>query len=356
MEFSIHSEVVNLYSKLLDSQTLFRQMGQVEFVTQPKEIIYRENKLILYHYQSKLKKAAQTPLLIVFALINRPDILDFSPDHSLIRNLLEAGRDVYLIDWGYPSAEDKDISWSVYIKRYLKNCIKKIKQKSAQSSMDLLGICQGGVMSLCYASLFPQDIKRLILISTSVNFQTEKDILSLWAQKIPIASLRERPGNVPGSWLAQAFSSIRPFQVRGKKYLALLDHLSAEKPDQAWLKDFFLLEKWQLDTPDQTSLAFTQFIQWFYQQNSLIQGKLFLEKDHIDLKKLNMPILNLAARDDHIVPPSASRALKRYVQSKDYSFKTLPSGHVGIYISRKTREQLPKLILSWLKDRDGKVW
>jgi polyhydroxyalkanoate synthase len=329
------------------------QFGHVEFTTQPKEIVFRDNKLILYRFRPKVKKTALTPLLIVFSLMNRPDILDFSAEQSFIKGLLEAGRDVYLVDWGYPTYEDRHLTLSFYLTYYLKNCITQIQNQSRQKTVDLLGICQGGVLSLCYASLFPKDLRHLILISTPVDFQTKEDVLSRLAQKVVLESVVKQQGNIPGPFLAKIFSSLRPFQAYGKKYLSLLDHLSENEVSSAWLKQWLLIEKWLLDTPDLAGQAFLEFVKIFYQQNSFVHGKFMLDKHCIDIKTVKVPVLNVIARDDHIVPPRASRALKKQLSLTDYSVRILPAGHIGIYISQKTHKQLPKLIAAWLQKKEA---
>jgi polyhydroxyalkanoate synthase len=352
MESRIEQEARGIYNKLLQSKALFKQLGQIQFAAQPKEVVYRENKLVLYHYQPQVKKIAEPPLLIVFALINRPDILDFSAEASFIKGLLQAGRDVYLLDWGYPSSEDCDLSLSTYVADYLRNCIQKIKSHSRQSQVDLLGICQGGVLSLCYASLFPQDLRRLVLISTPVDFQTKTDRFSRLAQRLPLEKRPVLQGNLPGAWLANLFVGLRPFHLLGKKYLGLLDQLSRPEPDAAWLKHFLLVEKWLLDTPDLAGKAFSQFIQIFYQQNSLLRGKFDLDKYCVDLRSITTPVLNVIAREDHIVPPRASRILGKYLPLAAHSQRTLPAGHIGIYLSQKTSQRLPKMIAAWLRKKE----
>lgn len=352
MESVIQQEANAIYNKLLQAKLLFQQFGQIEFTTQPKEIVYREEKLVLYHYRPQVKKIAATPLLLVFALINRPDILDFSPESSFVKGLLQAGRDVYLLDWGYPSLEDRALSLGNYISGYMKNCIQEIKKQSRKDKVDLLGICQGGVLSLCYASLFPEDLRRLVLISTPVDFQTKEDVLSRLAQHANLDKLIKQQGNIPGAILAKVFEGIRPFQLFGKKYLNLLDRLSQPQEEGAWLKRFFLLEKWLQDTPDQAGKAFSQFIQAFYKENALLQGRFLIDNQKIDLRSITMPVLNVMASEDHIVPPRASRVLGSQLPFAAVSQRTLPAGHIGIYLSQKTCKRLPKLIAVWLKKKE----
>lgn len=51
----------------------------------PREVIYIEDKLTLLHYQSDVEKKHRTPLLLVFALVNRPYILDLLPHKSVVQ-------------------------------------------------------------------------------------------------------------------------------------------------------------------------------------------------------------------------------------------------------------------------------
>lgn len=60
--------------------------------------VWRDGKCVLYRYIPTAAPRVRTPVLICYALVNRPTMLDLQPGHSLIRNLLDAGVDVYLID------------------------------------------------------------------------------------------------------------------------------------------------------------------------------------------------------------------------------------------------------------------
>jgi polyhydroxyalkanoate synthase len=71
-----------------------------------KEMVYQEDKLVLYRFTPLVEQLLNTPVLIVYALVNRPYMADLQADRSLVRNLLKLGLDVYLIDWGYPSRGD----------------------------------------------------------------------------------------------------------------------------------------------------------------------------------------------------------------------------------------------------------
>ena len=64
--------------------------------------VLRRDKMVLWRYERTAPSAGFAPLVICYALVNRPYMMDLQPDRSLIRGLLAHGLDVYLVDWGYP--------------------------------------------------------------------------------------------------------------------------------------------------------------------------------------------------------------------------------------------------------------
>lgn len=305
----------------------------------PRTLIYQHQKIKLYHYHSKQRSTGAIPLLIVFATINRPEILDLFPETSFIGNLLAKGNDIYLVDWGYPKEEDEAHRFYDYVK-FLEGAIQCITAKNPKEKINLLGICQGGVIALCYAALFNQ-IKNLILISTPIDFHTRNNLMGKLLRNLDMTMLT---GNVPGKMLTNFFIGLRPFELLGKKYLRFMDNLENEAATEKFLR----VEKWLYDAPDQAGAMFKEFVSDFYQQNKLIKSEIEFEHRKIDLNNLTLPILNVMAKRDAIVPMSASLALKKYVGSKDYTQKCFNAGHIGMYISEPISNQIAQTITKWL--------
>jgi len=322
------------------------RIPEIQYQYNPRDLVFQRDKVKLYHYHPKVKKPISIPLLVVFATVNRPEILDLFPEHSFIGRLLENGMDVYLLDWGYPDAKDKDISLNEYVTDYLDHCVRYILENTHHPKINLLGICQGGVLCLCY-SILTTNIKNLVLISSPIDFQTKDNIIAQVFKKLDIDAFIKLVGNVPGLWLTHFFISLRPFELVGKKYLRFVDQIA----DREWTARFLRVEKWLYDAPDQTGASFAELIKDFYQQNKLIKGEIYLGEERIDLANLIIPVLNVMASEDEIVPVSATRGLKKYIRSEDYSQKIFPSGHIGIYISDKVGKSMPKAISNWLKKR-----
>jgi len=314
----------------------------------PREEIYAEDKLKLYRYQPSIGVVQnKTPMLIVYALVNRPYMTDIQENRSTIKGLLDSGQDVYLIDWGYPDMADKYLTLDDYINGYLDRCVDVICERHGIDKINILGICQGGVFSLCYSTLHQDKVRNLVTMVTPVDCKTPDNMLSHWVQQMDIDAIVDAMGNLPGEMLNWTFLNLKPFQLMGQKYVSMVDIISDEKN----VKNFMRMEKWIFDSPDQAGEAFRQFIKDFYQQNKLVEGGLKIGNHDVDLKDLKVPVLNIYAEQDHLVPPDASKAMQKLIGSKDYTELSFPGGHIGIYVSGKAQATVTPAISNWLKER-----
>ena len=311
-----------------------------------KEAVWQAGKMTLYRYRSIARPAGGVPLLIVYALVNRPYMMDLQEDRSLIRGLLAKGLDVYLIDWGYPDGADRFTTLADYVDDHLAACVDHILKSHRLDALNVLGVCQGGVLSVCFSALHPARVRNLITMVTPIDFHTPADLLSKWAGKIDIAAW-VADGNVSGDVLNQLFLALMPFRLTHQKYVDLM----TGSPDPARLENFMRVEKWIFDSPDQAGAAFQEFVRWFYQENRLVQKRLEIGGRAVDLQLLNMPILNLIGKRDHLVPPAASAALQRLVGSEDYTALEFDLGHIGMYISARAQREVPEAIAQWLSAR-----
>jgi polyhydroxyalkanoate synthase len=319
----------------------------------PKEAVYQEDKVTLYHFESKVENPFHIPVLIVYALVNRPFMVDLQEGRSLAANLLNLGLDVYLIDWGYPSRADRWLTLDDYLNGYVNNCVDFIRKKHNLERINLLGICQGGTFSLCYSSIYPEKVKNLIVMVAPIDFKMNKSLLNmrggctLGAEALDIDLMVEALGNVPGDFLNLEFLMLKPLQLGYYKYLDFPDIMENEDK----LLNFMRMEKWIFDSPDQAGETYRQFLKDFYQENKLIKGEVMIGDKQVNLANLTMPILNLYAEKDHLVPPESSLALEKYISSQDYTVKGFPVGHIGMYVSGRVQQVLPPTIVDWVKAR-----
>lgn len=327
-----------------------RQFAEIDVRAEgcsPRVEVFRLDKTVLWRYERRAPDAGLAPLVICYALVNRPYMLDLQPDRSLIRGLLARGLDVYLVDWGYPDGGDRHLALDDYVNRYLGGCIDHVRRAHDVASVNLLGVCQGGTMSLCHAALHPERVRNLVAMVTPVDFHTDDNLLSKWVRKVDVDRMVQVLGNVPGELLNAAFLSLMPLRLTARKYAGIADIAG----DREALANFLRMERWIHDSPDQAGAAFREFIRWFFQENRLMRGGLAIEGQPVDPRRIECPLLNIYAAQDHLVPPSASRPLAGLTGSRDYTAFEFDGGHIGIYVSKSAQELLPRTIAQWLEKR-----
>ena len=341
------NEIAAFQRKLAAGMQNLRGLSEQEYANTPREAIYREDKLTVWHMKGNTKPAAKVPTLIVYALVNTVWMTDLQDDRSLVRNLLAQGEDVYLIDWGYPGGADRWLTLDDYLNGYLDRCIDVLRKRHDLDAINLLGICQGGTFSLCYTAMHPEKVKNLVTMVTPVDFRTPDNMLSQWVQNLNVDLFVDTLGNVPAELMNWVYLMLKPLRLNQQKYVSMVDILD----NPAELKNFLRMERWIFDSPDQAGEAFRQFIKDFYQQNKLIKGDLLIGKQPVDLGMITQPVLNIYANQDHLVPPDASRPLGRHVGTKDYTELAFKGGHIGIYVSGRAQREVAPAIHQWLRER-----
>jgi polyhydroxyalkanoate synthase len=318
----------------------------------PKETVYTEDKLRLYHYLPVKEDIHSTPVLVVYALVNRYLVADLQPDRSLIKNMINQGLDVYLLEWGDPSPADRWLTIEDYVDGYLNNCVDFLRERHGLDKINLFGICQGGTLSTCYSALYPEKVQNLVLTVTPIDFHAGKDelkpevgLLFNWGKGVDVDLLVDAHGNVPADVLNFSFLMVKPFALNFGKYHDMLELLDNEKA----LMNFLRMEKWLFDGPDCAGEAYRQFIKKFLQQNQLIKNELEIGGRRVDLGKITMPVLNCYATADHLVPPPCTVALGEKVGTKDYTEMAIPAGHIGIYVGGKAQKMLAPGVADWYR-------
>jgi len=345
---AIAAELLEMQNKLSDGAINLASMDGLTSGVTAHDIVFERDKLRLLHYKRNESVTQNTtPLLIVYSLINRPYLADFSKGRSLVQGLLDAGQDVYLIDWGYPDANDRFTSLDDYLNGALDACVDEVCKRHNTSQLNMLGICQGGTFSLCYSALYPAKIRNLVTTVTPVDFHTPDNMLGHWAKNINTDKLVDTLGNIPGHVISRMFTTLRPYRQIAQKYRCLVDIMD----DTAALKKFMQLEKWLFDSPDQAGEAFRQFLKDIVQQNKLITGQVVIGTQAVDLKQINMPVFNVYAEQDNLVPPASAKAIGELISSEDYLELSFNSGHIGPFVSGKGQKIIPAAIAQWLNKR-----
>ncbi|MGA6151116.1 class III poly(R)-hydroxyalkanoic acid synthase subunit PhaC [Stenotrophomonas sp. NPDC077461] len=339
-------EALAMQRKLMDGLTLLPSVEDVDYGVTAREEVWRDGKVALYRFIGTEAPVHSTPLLIVYALVNRPYMVDLQADRSLVQKLLALGHDVYVLDWGYPDRSERYQTLEDYLLRFIDGAVDYLRAQSG-GPIDMLGICQGGVFALCYAALRQHKLANLVTMVTPVDFHTADNMLSHWARHVDVDLLVDTLGNIPADLMNASYLMLKPFRLNVQKYVGLLDILD----DKAALEDFLRMEKWIFDSPDLAGEAFRDFIKQFYQGNGLMHDGVRIGEEHVDLRQVTLPVLNIYAEQDHLVPPDASRAMRGRIGSSDYTESSFRGGHIGIYVSGRAQREVPATLSQWLKER-----
>lgn len=343
-------DVEKSHDVLLQSQDVLLGPLETDIATTPYEVVYEEDRVKLKYYAPVTEPRIKTPLLMVYALINRETMLDLQPGRSVVQNFMNEGVELYMIDWGYPTRKDKFVSIDDHVNGYMNNVVDFIRRRHEVDKINLMGICMGGTFSIMYSALHPEKIKNLITTVTPSNFDTDKGLLHVWMKDVDVGRMVDTWGNMPGDLLNFGFLLLNPARLMIDKYIGFFENMN----NKGFVENFIRMEKWIFDSPDIPGETFRQFITDCYQKNLLIKSKMELNGRRIDLKKVTMPLMNIYGRYDHLVPPEACEVLTKNVGSKDTEDICLDTGHIGIYVSSKTQKELTPRIFGWLEKRDGK--
>ncbi len=314
--------------------------------TTPYDIVYEEDRVTLKHYKPE-KIRIKTPLLVIYALINRETMLDLQPQKSVVESLLNQGVEVFMIDWGYPTRKDQYLTIEDHVDGYIANIVDFICNKRKVNKINIMGICMGGVFSVIYTALNPGRVRNLVTTVTPTNFDTDKGLLNIWMKQTEAQTLGDVYANMPGDILNLGFLLLNPARLMIDKYVGFMQNMD----NKSYVENFIRMEKWIFDSPDVPGATFKQFINDFYKENLLIQSKLKIGGKTVDLKKITMPVLNFYGKFDHLVPPEACDRFTSEIGSKDKEDVCFDTGHIGIYVSSKCQKEFVPKIANWLMER-----
>lgn len=311
----------------------------------PSKLIPMKGKFDLLHYESSNIKH-KTPLLMVGSLINRHYILDLLPKISIVRQFQKIGFDVYATDWRTPMSYDKDMTLDSYVEQYMERSVEKIQEVTGEKQVSLFGYCWGGIFSLIYAALHPENVKNIILHATPVDLEKPPTPVEHWTKHLNADKLVDAFGNIPGSFLNIAFFMRNPIE-------AVLKYPRFFSEPHSWdeINKFAAVETWLYDSRPIIGHVFRKIIDDVYKKNLLIQNKMKVGGKLVDLKKIKIPFLNIVGQADDLVPPQSSLPVTNKVSSTDKKSIEFPTGHVGLCISSKAHQKLWPEVTNWLAER-----
>lgn len=329
----------------------------VEIAQTPKSSVWRQGNTTLSRYHP-LRSGGPVlgPLLICYGLVGRQTMTDLLPQRSLVRNLLALGVDVFVIDWGSTGPEDAGNDLENYAVDLLGACIGAACEAAGCGAISVMGICQGGTLALTHAAVGNPSINGLVCTGTPVDFHADArdsnpahGLLNLWIRSLSDAEIRDlirAEQGLKGDFLGAIFNQLNPVRTLSR-YLVGLPDAGRDPGD---LTAFMAMETWLADRPDLPAAFASTWLVDLYRGNALVRGNLRLNGRAVDLADINVPVLNVIAAADHIIPPPCSAALSGFLPAERYRELLLPAGHIGAFVSRQAQTLTAPGIVEWLRN------
>jgi polyhydroxyalkanoate synthase subunit PhaC len=328
---------------------LWQQAQEVKKGATPSEVIYEEGRLKVRHYLGEGPIRFRTPLVFVFALVNKPYILDILPDKSVVAHFVRAGFDTYLIDWGSPTHADRHLTLESYINGYLLNVVEHLCERTDSPDVSILGYCMGGTMSTMFTALHPELVRNLILLAAGIDFSTREGLLNLWAdpENFDVDAFVDAFGNAPAEFLQASFQLLKPVSNFVEKPIGLWERLD----DDRFVREYLTMETWLNDNIAVPGEVFREFVKYLFQQNLLVKNRMRVGRHLVNLKRITCPVLNLMATKDDLVPCAQSEPFNDLVGSSDRKTLKLNAGHIGLAMGSKAQRDLWPQAVQWLAER-----
>lgn len=311
------------------------------FKLTPSDVVLTNGKTRLLHYKVDAQKKS-TPLLVIYAPINRYHILDIAPDKSVVRKLASSGLDSYLLDWDHPGPKEDNQSLKDYVS-YVAAAVDFIRKSSGSDKVSILGYCWGGIISLVYSALNAGKVNRLALMAVPVDTDKDDSILSIWAESLDSDRIAAEFGHMDGQILDLGFIMRNPPRFALDKYVKFLEKMG----DKNFVEMFVAVERWLYNTPQIPGNLYKDIINGCYKENALFKNKMVLDGKAVDLSKIDMPVLAITAEHDDLASPSSTLAVFDVVSSKDKNSMSMPGGHVGLCVGGSSHKKLWPKVAKW---------
>jgi polyhydroxyalkanoate synthase len=346
-EFALLEEKLRTLTRVLTTRAAIAQT--------PKQAIWTLNKAKLFRYIPLVPKENRkpVPLLLVFALMNRPYILDLRPGHSFVEFMLRQGYDLYLLDWGSPGPEDRNLKFDDYTLEYMPRAIRKMKAVAGVEEFSLLGWCIGAILTTIYAALRPDDGLRNLLLLTAPLDYADKDSITFakWTDEryFNLDKVLDAFGNMPAEMINYGAKALKPVENYIGNYLRLWDNLENPHIVEAW----HAMNTWVSDNIPMAGETFRQLITDLYRNNRLIEGTMTIRGERVDLSRIRASLMDVIAEGDHITPPCQSESIMTKVGSRDRELYRIPGGHIGIMAGSGASKRTWPHIDAWLAPRSA---
>ncbi|MGZ4143383.1 MAG: alpha/beta fold hydrolase [Actinomycetota bacterium] len=317
----------------------------------PREVVWTHRGTTLYRYRSSHREYA-IPVLLVFALINRPEIFDLRPGSSFVEFLLAEGFDVFLVDWGVPDEEDSEMGLAEFVCDELHWAVRETLRAAGEEELTLLGWCIGGTLSAMYCALHPSGpVRNAVLLTTPID--PSGSLYARWVghDEFDVDLIADSYRAVPGAAIDWANKLMKPVTNHMTTYRLLFQKILDGKDPRL---SYQAMAKWVADNPPFPSRAYREWITWMYKENRLLDGRLRLRGERVDLTRIEQNLLVVTADADHIAPPEGTVPLLDLVSSEDVTHLDRQGGHIGLMAGSKAKHEIWPELAHWMRERSDR--
>lgn len=310
-----------------------------------KQPLWTRDKAVLYRYTPS-RITAGPPVLLVMSLITKPQVFDLRPGSSLVEDLLTAGFDVFVLDWGVPDAADSHNGLETYCDEYLPAAVVEVARHSGAGNVTLLGYCLGGLLSLMSLAGNPHlPVVNLVTLAVPVDMRQMLPLANLFGdRRLEPEHFLDETGNLPAGLVRGSFKLLQPTAP-----LSTCANLWRSLVDEADLAAHQALIGWSQDHIPFPGRAFVQIVELFFHGQRLQQeGCVRLGGREVQLSSVHCRVLNVIGTRDHLVPPQASAPLAGLLSNAQFEQLHLEAGHAGLFVGRRARTQCVPAIIDWL--------
>ncbi len=334
--------------KISQTDTSAFEVGKNLAVT-PGKVVFQNDIIQLIQYAPATEKVRNVPLLIVPPWINKFYILDLTPPKSFIKYVVDQGFTVFVVSWVNPDERLSHKTFEAYMKEGVLAAADAVARETGVKQSNVLGYCVGGTMlatTLAYNAAKGQTpFASATFLAAQVDFTKAGDLL-LFIDDTQLKALEHmmaERGYLDGSRMATVFNMLRPRDLIWPYIVN--NYLLGRKPFP------FDLLFWNQDSTRMPAANHSFYLREFYQQNKLAKGEMTLDGAHLDLKKVKLPIYELATKEDHIAPAESV-----YIGSRLFGgpveYVLAGSGHIAGVINPPPGEgKKPKYQFWTNKDR-----
>src|SRR6267143_1036572 len=275
-------------------------------------------------------------------------IADLAAGHSLVAALRGAGIErLFMTDWRSASAEMRFRG----IDEYLADL--NVLVDRVGGMVDLIGLCQGGWLSLVYAGRFPAKVRKLVMAGAPVDIAARQSRLSAKAEATPLTMFQSLVNLGDGRVLGRNLAKFWGNDVDANDIRESLQTLQLiGSPEFTRLEAIF--ENWNSWTIDIPGTYYLEVVEKLYKRNELASGSFVALGQKIDLSRLRLPMYLLAGSADEVVAPEQLLAVERLVgtQPKYLRHEVAPCNHLGLFMGKRTLEEYWPRIVRWMKEVD----